>query len=78
VFAESRDHILCDTLKLNLPLILDFAPILTPWFGLCYFIFGLSLDWILGRFQRYFWKVLKTVATKLDSRQLRLQGTSQL
>jgi hypothetical protein len=25
-------------------LILDFAPILTPWFELCYFIFGLSLD----------------------------------
>jgi hypothetical protein len=28
----------------NLPLILDFAPILTPWFNLSYFIFGLSLD----------------------------------
>jgi hypothetical protein len=28
----------------NLPLILDFAPILTPWFELCYFVFGLSLD----------------------------------
>ena len=34
-----RDYLLV-TFKLNLPLILDFALILTPWFELCYFIFG--------------------------------------
>jgi hypothetical protein len=38
----------------NLTLILDFGPILAPWFEVCYFIFGPSLDWILARFQRSF------------------------
>ncbi len=34
----------------NLPLILDFAPILTPWFKLSYFIFWLNFSGLSSHF----------------------------